>query len=172
MENLVSVIIPNRNGATTIGKCLDAALASRHANFEVIVVDDDSQDNSINVIAPYPCKLLQLSKHGGAAVARNLGAQHARGAILFFTDADCLLQDATLALAVGTLAAAGPGAIVGGTYTVAPYDRRFCSRFQSVSSITLKPGTRRRRLHRYHALAMDATASAGIEDSRKARCRS
>jgi glycosyltransferase involved in cell wall biosynthesis len=132
MKDLVSVIIPNRNGGTTIGKCLDAALASRHANFEVIVVDDDSQDNSINVIAPYPCKLLQLSKHGGAAVARNLGAQHARGAILFFTDADCLLQDATLALAVGTLAAAGPGAIVGGTYTVAPYDRRFCSRFQSV----------------------------------------
>ncbi|MEK7758380.1 MAG: glycosyltransferase family A protein, partial [Pseudomonadota bacterium] len=87
MENLISVIIPNRNGATTIGKCLDAALASRHANFEVIVVDDSSDDNSISVIAHYPCKLLRLSKHGGAALARNLGAQHARGAILFFTDA-------------------------------------------------------------------------------------
>ena len=132
MKDLVSVIIPNRNGGTTIGKCLEAALASRHANFEVIVVDDDSQDNSIAVIAQYPCKLLRLSQHGGAALARNLGAQHARGAILFFTDADCLLQDDTLALAVGTLAAAGSGAIVGGTYTVAPYDRRFCSRFQSV----------------------------------------
>jgi glycosyltransferase involved in cell wall biosynthesis len=131
MENLVSVIIPNRNGGTTIGKCLDAALASRHAHFEVIVVDDSSEDNSITVIAPYPCKLVRLSKHGGAALARNRGAQHARGAILFFTDADCLLQDDTLTLAVGTLAAAGPGAIVGGTYTVAPYDRRFCSRFQS-----------------------------------------
>jgi len=132
MENLVSVIIPNRNGAATIGKCLGAALASRRANFEVIVVDDNSEDNSVSVIAQYPCKLLQLSKHGGAAVARNLGAQHARGDILFFTDADCLLQDDTLTLAVATLAAEGPGAIVGGTYTVAPYDRRFCSRFQSV----------------------------------------
>ena len=132
MENLVSVIIPIRNGATTIGKCLEAALASHHANFEVIVVDDSSEDNSIAVITQYPCKLVRLSQHAGAARARNLGVQHARGSILFFTDADCLLQDDTLALAVSTLAAEGPGAIVGGTYTVAPYDRRFCSRFQSV----------------------------------------
>ena len=157
MENLVSVIIPNRNGATTIGKCLDAALASRHANFEVIVVDDSSDDNSISVIAHYPCKLLRLSKHGGAALARNLGAQHARGTMFFFTDADCLLQDDTLALAVGTLAAAGPGVIVGGTYTVAPYDRRFCSRFQSVFIHYFE--TRRVPAADYiatHALAMDA----------------
>ncbi len=132
MENLVSVIIPNYNGGTTIGKCLEAALASRHDNFEVIVVDDASQDNSIHVIAQYPCKLVRLEKHGGAAVARNMGARHARGGIFFFTDADCLLRDDTLALAAGTLASAGPRAMVGGTYTLAPYDRRFCSRFQSV----------------------------------------
>lgn len=157
MENLVSVIIPNRNGGTTIGKCLEAALASRHDNFEVIVVDDDSQDNSITVIAQYPCKLVRLSKHGGAALARNMGAQHGRGAILFFTDADCLLQDDTLALAVRTLAAEGPGAIVGGTYTVAPYDRRFCSRFQSVFINYFE--TRHAPAADYiatHALAMDA----------------
>jgi glycosyltransferase involved in cell wall biosynthesis len=157
MENLVSVIIPNRNGATTIGKCLEAALASRHVNFEVIVVDDNSEDHSVSVIAQYPCKLLQLSKHGGAAVARNLGVQHARGAILFFTDADCLLQDDTLTLAVATLAAEGPGAIVGGTYTVAPYDRRFCSRFQSVFIHYFE--TRHAPAADYiatHALAMDA----------------
>ena len=96
------------------------------------MVDDDSQDNSIAVIAQYPCKLLRLAQHGGAALARNLGAQQGRGTIFFFTDADCLLQNDTLALAVGTLATAGAQAIVGGTYTLAPYDRRFCSRFQSV----------------------------------------
>ncbi len=157
MDNLVSVIIPNRNGATTIGKCLGAALASRHANFEVIVVDDGSEDNSVSVIAQYPCKLVQLSKHGGAAVARNQGVRHARGAILFFTDADCLLQDDTLALAAATLAAEGPGTIVGGTYTVTPYDRRFCSRFQSVFIRYFE--SRRAPAADYiatHALAMDA----------------
>jgi len=131
MDNLVSVIIPNFNGGNTLGKCLEAALTSRYDNFEVIVVDDDSQDNSLAVIAQYPCRLVRLAQHGGAAVARNKGAEQARGNTFFFTDADCLMRDDTLALAAGSLASAGPGAIVGGTYTVAPYDRRFCSRFQS-----------------------------------------
>ncbi len=132
MKNLVSVIIPNRNGAATLGKCLEAALASQHDNFEVIVVDDASQDDSITIIAQYPCKLLRLAQHAGAAAARNLGAQHGRGDVFFFTDADCLMQKDSLALAVATLALEGAEAIVGGTYTLAPYDRRFCSRFQSV----------------------------------------
>lgn len=132
VEDIVSVIVPNRNGGATIGKCLEAVLASRYDNFEVIVVDDASQDDSITVIEQYPCKLVRLAQHGGAALARNMGAQHARGSVLFFTDADCLLRDDSLALAVATLASEGPGAVVGGTYTVAPYDRRFCSRFQSV----------------------------------------
>ena len=46
MESLVSIIIPNRNGADTIGTYLAAAQASHHANFEIIVVDDGSEDDS------------------------------------------------------------------------------------------------------------------------------
>lgn len=131
MDKLVSVIIPNFNGGNTLGKCLEAALTSRYDNFEVIVVDDDSQDNSLAIVAQYPCKLVRLAQHGGAAVARNRGAEHARGDVFFFTDADCLMRDDTLALVAASLAFEGPEAIMGGTYTVAPYDRRFCSRFQS-----------------------------------------
>src|SRR3990167_3570565 len=107
MEDLVSVIIPNRNGATTIGKCLAAAQKSDHGNFEIIVVDDASSDNSIEAIERYPCKLVRLGRRGGAALARNAGASHSRGRILFFTDADCLLQPDTLALATGALALEG-----------------------------------------------------------------
>src|ERR1035437_6628592 len=66
MESLVSVIIANRNGADTIGTCLAAAQASHHRNFEIIVVDDGSEDNSIEVIERYPCKLVRLEQHGGA----------------------------------------------------------------------------------------------------------
>jgi glycosyltransferase involved in cell wall biosynthesis len=132
MESLVSVIIPNRNGADTIGACLTAARASQHCNFEIIVVDDGSEDNSIEVIQRHPCSLVRLERHGGAARARNAGVAHSRGQTLFFTDADCLLQPDTLALAGATLALEGSNAIIGGTYTVAPYDRRFFSRFQSI----------------------------------------
>lgn len=129
---LVSVVIPNRNGAATIGQCLEAAFASRHDRFEVIVVDDCSTDGSVAVIGRYPCRLARLGHHGGAARARNVGAAHARGEILFFTDADCLLQPDTLALACRALAAAGPRTVVGGTYTSLAHDRSFLADFQSV----------------------------------------
>jgi glycosyltransferase involved in cell wall biosynthesis len=132
MTPSISVIIPNRNGAATLGKCLAAALASRHDNFEVIVVDDGSEDDSVEVIKGFPCRLIRLAQHGGAAKARNTGARHSRGDVLFFTDADCLLQPDSLAIASETLARAGPQSVAGGTYTPLPHDRRFFSIFQSV----------------------------------------
>ncbi|MBI5780493.1 MAG: glycosyltransferase, partial [Rhodocyclales bacterium] len=132
MQPLISLIVPNRNGAATLARCLRAALASRYPRFVVIVVDDASADNSVAVIRRYPCRWVRLERHGGAARARNAGAAHARGQILFFTDADCLLEENALARAAATLVRAGPGAVVGGTYTRAPADRRFFSRFQSV----------------------------------------
>jgi glycosyltransferase involved in cell wall biosynthesis len=132
MTSSISVIIPNRNGAATLGKCLAAALASRHDNFEVIVVDDGSEDDSVEVIKGFPCQLIRLAQHSGAAKARNTGARHSRGDVLFFTDADCLLEPDSLAIASETLARAGPNSVAGGTYTPLPHDRRFFSIFQSV----------------------------------------
>ena len=131
MTPYISVIIPNRNGAATIGKCLAAAFASGHDDFEVIVVDDGSEDDSVEVIKGFPCRLIRLAQHGGAAKARNTGARHGRGDVLFFTDSDCLLQRDSLAVASQTLARAGPQSVVGGTYTPLPHDRRFFSIFQS-----------------------------------------
>jgi glycosyltransferase involved in cell wall biosynthesis len=158
MNDMISVIIPNRNSATTIGKCLAAVQASQHADFEIIVVDDSSEDDSIGVIQRHPCKLVRLERHEGAARARNAGVSHSRGRILFFTDADCLLQPDTLTLAARALALEGSNAIIGGTYTPAPYDRRFFSRFQSIFINHLE--TRHAPAADYiatHALAMDAS---------------
>jgi len=56
MSPLISVVIPNRNGAATIGRCLEAALGSRYDNFEVIVVDDASEDDSLDQIRRFPCR--------------------------------------------------------------------------------------------------------------------
>ena len=132
MSAFISVIIPNYNGGKTIGDCLEAVLASDYGEFEVIVVDDCSSDDSIEVIKRFPCKLVRLDRHSGAAKARNAGAWQSRGEILFFTDADCLLQHDTLTVASETAALEGPDVIVGGTYTLLPHDKRFFSRFQSV----------------------------------------
>jgi glycosyltransferase involved in cell wall biosynthesis len=126
------VIIPNRNGGATIDRCLEAVFSSAHHRFEVVVVDDCSSDDSTDRIRRFPCRLVELKTHSGAAVARNVGARHARGSILFFTDADCLLERETLRVAQRTLEKAGPNAVVGGTYSEKSVENSFFGTFQSV----------------------------------------
>lgn len=132
MNKKISVVIPNHNGNDTIGKCLTAAFSSRYDNFEVIVVDDCSKDNSNEIIEGFPCKLIRLEKHAGASKTRNTGAFNSSGDIIFFTDADCLMKEDALSIASKTLSEEGPDTIVGGTYTQMPYDKTFFSIFQSV----------------------------------------
>ncbi|GBD97223.1 MAG TPA: glycosyltransferase family 2 protein [Nitrospirae bacterium] len=132
MEKYISIIIPSYNKAATIGKCLAAAFSSDYKNFEVIVVDDCSEDNSVEIIKGFPCKLIRLETRSGTSRARNLGARNSSGDIIFFTDADCLLQENTLSIANRMLTATGPDVVIGGTYTKIPYDRKFFSIFQSV----------------------------------------
>jgi glycosyltransferase involved in cell wall biosynthesis len=128
----ISVIIPNHNGGKTIGRCLEAACNSNFSNFEIIVVDDCSTDDSIAIIATYPCRLIRLSEHGGASKARNTGAENSRGDVLFFIDADCLLQQDTLTTAALAYMKNGSEVVIGGTYTWLPYDQNFFSIFQSI----------------------------------------
>lgn len=141
MNRLISVIIPNYNGSSTVGKCLDAAFSSKYENFEVIVVDDCSTDNSVEIIKNFPCRLIALDKNSGASKARNAGAKEGSGEIFFFIDSDCVMQKDTLA-AVNkahpspTPLPQGEGTmgrvITGGTYTKIPYDDSFFSAFQSI----------------------------------------
>ncbi len=132
MAHHISVIIPNHNGEATLEKCLSAVFASDYDNFEVIVVDDFSKDNSVSIINTFPCRLICMEKHAGASAARNKGAEQSKGNILFFTDADCVLEKNTLSLAAAMAAKKGPDTIVGGTYTKQPYDPGFFNLFQSI----------------------------------------
>lgn len=131
MDPFISVIIPNRNGADTIGKCLEGVYSSEYENFEAIVVDDCSEDESIEIIEKFPCRLVRLESHGGASKARNSGAREAKGEALFFIDADCVLNLDTLATAAKAFRR-HKDKVVGGTYTPLPYDRGFYSTFQSI----------------------------------------
>jgi glycosyltransferase involved in cell wall biosynthesis len=132
MKPLISVIIPNRNGSTTIGKCLEAVFSSRYENLEVIVVDDCSEDNSVEIIKRFPCRLIQLNKPSGASKARNIGASKSRGNILFFIDADCLIREDTLSIVTKNIKEKGQDVVIGGTYTRKPHDSGFFSLFQSI----------------------------------------
>lgn len=129
-ERFISVVIPNRNGAATLERCLRAALASDYGRFEVVVVDDGSEDASAEIIRAFPCKRVMLDRRRGVSRARNAGARAASGELLFFTDADCLLQ--TKSLSVANAAYRGRDLVLGGTYTPLPADGDFFSSFQSV----------------------------------------
>lgn len=156
MKPDLSVIIPVRNGARTIGKCLDALAASDCSGFEVIVVDDHSNDGSADIIRTHPCRLVRLDRHSGASGARNIGALFGRGETLFFVDADCLVQRNTLSRVREAIIREGRRAIIGGSYTVRPEDKDFYSRFQSLFVRYFETRTSRPDYIASHAMAVDA----------------
>ncbi|MBU2560047.1 glycosyltransferase [archaeon] len=127
----VSVIVPNRSGEETIEECLKAAFTSDFKNFEVVLVDDASTDNSLEIVSNYPVKLIELKEHAGVSAARNTGARNANGDVLLFIDADCILEPDALALVERSVSDETP--IIGGTYTRIPFDsKNFFSTFQSI----------------------------------------
>jgi cellulose synthase/poly-beta-1,6-N-acetylglucosamine synthase-like glycosyltransferase len=87
-----SVVIAAMNAEKSIGKCLDSLERQTFKDFEVIVVDDGSSDNTIGRANAYPKVRVLKQDHGGPAVARNNGAWAAKGKIIVFTDSDCILD--------------------------------------------------------------------------------
>jgi len=95
---MISMILPAYNSEKTIGKCLESVFNQNYPkkNYEVVVIDDYSTDNTAKIISKYPCKLIKLNKHNGPANARNIGAKNAKGNIFFFIDSDTVLEKNSL----------------------------------------------------------------------------
>lgn len=109
----ISVIIPVKNAEATLDRCLASIFASTEPPLEVIVVDDGSTDRSPEIARAHPVTLLEAGDPGGVARARNRGARQARGEVLFFTDADVILEPDTLAAVGRRLSTAGLDGVVG-----------------------------------------------------------
>jgi len=88
----VSVIIPCYNGEDYIGQTLGSLFDQTRPADEIIVVDDGSEDQSVDIARSFGASVTVLTKeNGGAAKARNCGADHSTGDALMFLDADDVL---------------------------------------------------------------------------------
>lgn len=85
---LVSVIIGNYNYGNFLAEAIDSILQQTYRNYESIVVDDGSTDNSRQVIESYPDVIAVFQPNGGQGSAFNAGIAKARGEIICFLDAD------------------------------------------------------------------------------------
>ena len=87
----ISVIVPAYNAESTIGDCLTALTKQTvlQPNYEIIVVDDGSTDKTPDIAQQFPVTYIR-EENQGPAMARNLGAQGAKGEIILFTDSDCI----------------------------------------------------------------------------------
>ncbi len=88
---MISVIIPTYNEEDVLKSCLESLGSQTFTNFEIIIVDDGSSDNTPNLLTNASKSGLikyYSQDHKGAGAARNLGAGHAKGEILVFVDAD------------------------------------------------------------------------------------
>jgi poly(ribitol-phosphate) beta-N-acetylglucosaminyltransferase len=106
MSLLISIVIPTYNAMETVTRCLNSIVNQDNSTLEVIVVDDASNDQTLNVIRDYFLSLpvalqsryscIPSLQNSGPGIARNLGVQEAKGQWILFLDADDVLHPKAL----------------------------------------------------------------------------
>jgi glycosyltransferase involved in cell wall biosynthesis len=151
--NLLSVIVPVRNGGAAFRRCLAALHEANTAGHELLVVDDGSSDGSAELAAAFGARVIKTQDtrlktqeeeerapspaaqpvlSAGPAAARNLGARAARGEVLLFVDADIAAHPDTLARAARAFLDDPDLAAAFGSYDEQPADRGFLSQFKNL----------------------------------------
>ena len=98
MGDLVSIIMPNYNSGKYIGAAIESVLAQTYTDWQLLIVDDGSSDDSVRLIERYAdndnrIRLFSNQSNLGAAEARNLALKHAEGRWIAFLDSDDIWKE-------------------------------------------------------------------------------
>src|SRR5574344_196782 len=140
---MISVIIPTYNSEKYIVNCINSILSNTYTNYEIIVVDDGSTDNTISLINELKINNIKIcrSNNKGPGSARNIGIKHSNGKYLFFLDSDDSINSNTFELLIKEMK---DNDLVIGNYKIiydngdieefsTPLDSSFNSFFESVT---------------------------------------
>lgn len=95
MNDLISVIIPVKNGQNYIKEAIEN-IKKQDMNVEIIVVDDCSTDNTVEIAESYGCKIVKHEVSKGQVAGKNSGLKVAQGKYIMFHDHDDIMQDGAL----------------------------------------------------------------------------
>ena len=131
-QPFISVIIPVYNGEKFLPGCLDALISGSYRDYELIVVDDCSTDRSVEISREKGAQVLKMPRQSGPGGARNLGAEHARGEVLFFVDADVVVKPDTMDRVAANFMDHPEIAAVFGSYDDEPAEKNFISQYKNL----------------------------------------
>jgi glycosyltransferase involved in cell wall biosynthesis len=123
-SKMISVIIPAFNAEKFIGRAIESVLAQTYKDFEIIIINDWSTDNTVRVCSSFGdsrIKIIRI-KHGGVGKARNVGVDAARGKWVFFLDSDDFLETSALSLLISK--AENNSIVIGGMAKVSPAGKK------------------------------------------------
>lgn len=132
MKPKISVIVPIYNTEQYLPECIDSILSQTFSDFELILVNDGSPDNSAQICEYYQKKDSRIKivkkQNGGLSSARNAGLEIAAGEYLVFVDSDDYIETDYLETAYTTVISTGVDLYIGGYYEVHEADGQKVSR--------------------------------------------
>ena len=116
---MISVIVPVYNSEKYLHRCIDGILAQNYTDFDLLLIDDGSTDNSGNICDEYEIRDGRIrvfhQENGGVSSARNLGLDNARGKYVMFVDSDDYMLPNMCELMISTLETKNADLVICGT---------------------------------------------------------
>lgn len=127
---MISIVIPVKNAENSIKETISAVMEQSFSDFEIIAVDDHSEDSTLEILKDLPVKVYR-NKGIGVSSARNTGAEHANGNIIYFIDSDVLIPKNALSLIIDSFKDRRISGVVGIESTDAGH-KGFFSQFKNL----------------------------------------